>query len=349
MSSFVSRWWLVLRTLLAAAVLLIGSDALAITAEMRAAAPSDPSDWEPPMLPVGWTRMERPAFEIAGPEKDIDLLERLSEHGERSLPQLAHALGVPIGTTIHVYVADEEHTFRALQPGPVPGWADGTAWPGAGVIFLHHPDLRPGHARPLEQVLDHELVHILLGRALAPAPVPHWLQEGAAQVLSGEAGPDLPDRIRRGIDRAPTLAELSRSFPSDAAQADVAYAMSADVVIWMQAEHGRSALKRLVAEAARGQDMVGALRDITGLGPDELEKAWRSRWTSWLPSWLFSSQLMDTLWVAASVAALLFGAARWTGRKRKLSTWRDEHQALDRLSHAVVVHRHQARRLSRAG
>lgn len=337
-------WWL--KRLWLGVILLLGglaaSPALAVTAEMRPAQAFDPDDWEPPALPAGWTRVEQVAFEIAG--ADSDLLQRLSEHGARSLPKLAHALGVPIGTTIHVYVADDEATFRSLQPGPVPQWADGTAWPTAGVIFLHHPDLRPGHARPLEQVLDHELVHVLLGRALAPAPVPHWLQEGAAQVLAGEVGSDLSDRIRRGIDHAPSLAQLSRSFPADAVQADLAYAMSADVVLWMQAEHGRSALKRLVVEAARGRDMVAALQTITGQSPDELERTWRSRWTGWLPAWLFSSRAAENGWLALSLSALVFGGIRWRQRRVRMTSWRNEYRALDQISHAVVVRRHLARR-----
>jgi hypothetical protein len=85
-------------------------------------------------------------------------------------------------------VVASDADFRALQPGQPPTWADATAYPAAGPICLRAPALRSGTDTRLEQVLDHELVHVLLGRAFAPAQPPTWLQEGIARVFAGEVG-----------------------------------------------------------------------------------------------------------------------------------------------------------------
>jgi hypothetical protein len=81
--------------------------------------------------------------------------------------------------------------------GPSPEWADATAWPELGAIFLRSPDIRVGGDEPLEQVLDHELVHVLLGRAFGDEQPPIWLQEGVAQVLAKQLGPRRVARSRK--------------------------------------------------------------------------------------------------------------------------------------------------------
>src|SRR5690606_24960154 len=112
-------------------------------------------------------------------------------------PELADELGVPIGDTIHVYVTPSTQAFRELQPGSPPTWADATAYPGRGVVYLRAPEARGGAADPIEQVLEHELTHILVGRAFLPNHPPSWLQEGVAQVVSGEHEPGLSRELLR--------------------------------------------------------------------------------------------------------------------------------------------------------
>ena len=60
--------------------------------------------------------------------------------------QLAKRLGVPMGRPVDVYLAPDEATFRSLQPGTIPDWADGTAWPTRGLVYLRSPRIRAGTA-----------------------------------------------------------------------------------------------------------------------------------------------------------------------------------------------------------
>ena len=108
---------------------------------------------------------------------------------------------LPVGRTVHVYVARTQEQFRTLQPGNAPTWADATAYPGMGTVFLRDPKIRIATDEPVEQVLDHELVHILLGRAFAPAIPPSWLQEGVRPASRGpDRCPDLAHAVERCIE-----------------------------------------------------------------------------------------------------------------------------------------------------
>lgn len=189
--------------------------------------------------PAGGWRTEIGLYaDVHGEWSDQSTLTRLANHAASALPRMAARLGVRPAGPIDVYVLSTEADFHRLQPGRTPDWADGTAWPAHGLIFLKSPSIRPGTAAPLEQVLEHELVHVLLGQAFGARPVPRWLQEGMAQFYSGEATWERAIALARndfGIEPMP-LASITGGFPPDPVRAELAYAQSADFVTWL---HGR--------------------------------------------------------------------------------------------------------------
>ncbi|MEZ4242108.1 MAG: peptidase MA family metallohydrolase, partial [Myxococcota bacterium] len=207
----------------------------------------------------------------------------VARHGSRELPALAERLKVPVGTTVHVYVADDDAVFRAIQPGVPPTWADATAWPTLGAVFLRAPQARAGADAPIEQVLEHELVHVLLGRAFASGAAerpPHWLQEGVAQLLAGEIGPEEAATLQRSslLGGPIPLRSLEHGFPADPRKAQLAYAESADFVAWLVDEHGEEALPALVRASAGGASMRQAVRQATGQYLEDVEATWQARW-----------------------------------------------------------------------
>ncbi len=330
--------WFTLLALFMGLTLSVGSSA------QEFAVPTDPvapEAWQVRSLPTGWTRLAGPAFEIYGHLDDLAVLERMSDHGTQALPALARDLGVPIGGVIRVYVADTPEAFRDLQPGDPPKWADGTAWPSLGVIFLRAPMLRGGTSKPLEQVLDHELVHILLGRAFAPAPTPAWLQEGVAQVYSGEVGPDLPQRLARGMmGRVPyNLEQLTQRFPTGRHGADLAYAQSADFIQWFRGEYGDVGVRDLIRQTAAGRPFPSVIKDLTGERLDDLDDEWRERLVASTPIWTSPDVLVNSLWGFGGVLLIVGGFARRRAFRRRMIEWREEDQGLERLARAMLRRR----------
>lgn len=256
---------------------------------------------------------------------DRQTAKQLSEHAAQVIPELVERLGVGTGRSMNIVLAHDQGDFEDLQPGRTHDWADGTAWPQRSLIYLKAPRARSGNSKDLEQVLEHEVVHVLLGQAFGRRPVPTWLQEGMAQYYAGEVTPDLPKRISRGMigGGLMSLEQLSYGFPRNPQRADLAYAQSADLINWLASEHGEESLGVLVQQMSRGESMNASLYTATGVTSAELEEAWQSR-------------LKDSgLWLAAFFAEgsffvlviplALFGA--WGLRKRQketLARWEEE-------------------------
>ncbi|MBN2799663.1 MAG: hypothetical protein JXX28_10995 [Deltaproteobacteria bacterium] len=269
-----------------------------------------------PALPADWAQVTGPYVIVHAPPAQRATALALARHGARSYPALGLTLGLPLGQEVHVVAAAGDQRFQALQGGAPPLWAVGTAWPSRGWIFLKEP-----RGLQREQVLDHELIHVLLGRAFAPARPPTWLDEGMAQVFSGEWGPDRSRDLGRALrGRSPwTLKEMEHSFPRDAAGARLAYAESADFISWLRVEYGDHALRQLVRGLAAGQSPEAALHAATGDWYEEVEETWIHRLRA--PTWAWGLGSEDTVWFVVGLlglVALLHAKRRQLQRRRAI-------------------------------
>ncbi len=321
---------MLLRALALAAVFAFGGSASAQTEATPSWRPAPESAARPSVTAPaeGWSTTTGLYADVHGEWADRATVTRLANHAATSAPALAKRLGVRPGATMDVYVMPTEAAFHELQPGRTPDWADGTAWPRWSLIFLKSPSIRSGTATNLEVVLDHELVHILLGRAFGPRPVPRWLQEGLAQFYSGEASWERSIALAKndfGLAPLP-LGTITTGFPPDALQAQLAYAQSADFIAWIAGRNGEGALRSLIAEMASGAKVGDAVRAATGLSLEEANDAWlgsvptASAWYRWATN----SQLH---W---AIGAGFLGLAAWRrtqAGKVKMARWEAEEAA----------------------
>ena len=256
----------------------------------KGAAPRAAAPHEAPFkvsLPADWVASAGVYAVVHGERADAVTVRRLAAHAAVAIPALSGRLGVPAGAQMDIFVAPDDESFGALQPGHTPDWADGTAWPADGDIFLHAPSARSGTAPRLEQVLDHEIVHILVGRAFQGRPVPRWLQEGLAQYYSGELGPETAETLTRaaGTGQLLPLRLISAGFPDDALGAQLAYAQTADFTAFLAqraggGQEGDVALRKLLAAAQMGATLQDAVYACTGDELPLLEMQWQGRWLS---------------------------------------------------------------------
>jgi hypothetical protein len=303
--------------------------------------PEEESGWDVPLPPEGWETVYGSFLRVHGDPQDYAQMLRLARHGSDALPRLATELGVPIGDTIHVYIAGSDTEFRALQPGTAPSWADATAYPSLGVIYLRSSRARHGQSKPLEQVMDHELVHILLGRAFYPKRPPQWLQEGVAQVMAGEFTPRTTEDLAAGMlgGGLLSLEELSRGFPSDARRAKLAYAQSADFVAWIQMAYGPEVLGMLIHEMAAGASIRAAIRRSTGAFLEDIDREWRGRLNSGIPLSLMPLTSVDAWWAFGGVALLVGGVLRRRQFRRRLAEMEAEERLLDEMLEQMAAER----------
>jgi hypothetical protein len=264
--------------------------------------------WSVPMqTSKEWVRHSNIYADVHAEPEDDGVALYLARYSATAIPRIAKNMGIPVGGPMQIYIANTQETFQAMQPNVPPDWADGTAWPSRGWIFLRSPRIRSGTANKLTQVLEHEIVHILLGRSFAHRPVPRWLQEGVAQFIAGEYNQQSIEQLGSFAEPL-SLQELAAGFPSDPFQARMAYAQSADVVAFLYRTNGPQALQTLIYEMSHGTDFDLALYKATGLFPKEFDIAWRGRTYS-IPLWIqnFSA---DTTLLACTGLLLLLGALK---------------------------------------
>ncbi len=267
---------------------------------------------------------------VGGDPGDRAAVKRLALHAEQAVPRIAEQLGLPTGRHVRIFLTHSAAQFQQLQPGRPEAWADATAWPLRAEIYLRAPRVRAGTARPLEQVLDHEITHVLVGQRFHGAQVPRWLHEGLAQVVAKEYSAETTSAISRGMlgDNLLSLDDLVAGFPHDPLRAHLAYAQSADLVAFIRNTYGEESLRVLVRELAGGRPVRAAFREATGEGLDEVDQAWRSRLESsklWFPS-----LVGDGAWWGLGGVLLLLGYLRVRRRNRERRAALEREDALQR-------------------
>jgi len=181
--------------------------------------------------------------------------------------------------------------------------------------------------------LDHELVHVLLGRSFAPNHPPQWLQEGLAQLFAGEYTPDTTRRLARGlIGRQPIdLEALQHGFPSDPIEADLAYAQSADFMAWMRGRYGDDSIHRLIGQLAGGAEIGAAIRRATGSWLEDVEGEWRSDLNSGVPLSFSAFQDFEIFWAFGGLLLVFGGISARLRLNRRMREMEEEENRMDEM------------------
>jgi hypothetical protein len=173
------------------------------------------------------------------------------------------------------------------------------------VIFPARSPGYPDHT--LEDVLRHEVAHVLISRAAAGRPIPRWFNEGVAMAV---------ERDRQFQDETQLLYQLvtggrtdmdaiDRLFSGTQSDQVRAYALAGAFVHEMVARSGSTVIQDILRRVTRGSRFESAFADATGqtLAQAQIE-FWRSQriWTSWIPIITSSTLLWSTITILALLA-----------------------------------------------
>jgi hypothetical protein len=241
-------------------------------------------------------------------------------------PQLAPAAGRLrgvdparlAGIVSMVGLADPGPPIRVLlapegsPPAGVPPWVSGYALSEQGIIVLLPQRVPTYPDSSLEDLLRHEVAHVLVARAAGGRPLPRWFHEGMAMITSLSWGVDDHSRLTLALiaDRPVSLAELDRRFAAGQGEVDRAYAISGAFVRDLFNRHGPRAAPGILAGVARGLSFEDAFRAATGTSLEDAESSFWNRQTFWY-RWVPVLTSSATLWLGVTLLAL------WAIRKRR--------------------------------
>jgi hypothetical protein len=205
------------------------------------------------------------------------------------------------GSPIRVILA-EEGSAEALS---VPRWVAGYARPDQGVLVLF-PARAPSYPdSSVEDLLRHEMAHVLVGRASNGRPLPRWFHEGVAMIAGLSWGLEEQSRLAATLLRGGEvpLAEVDRRFGGSEGEVRSAYTLAGAFVRDLMARHGRDVVATILSGVAAGQPFDEAFARSTGAPLAEAERtfwAQQTFWYRWVP-FLSSSAV---IWILITLLAL---------------------------------------------
>jgi Tfp pilus assembly protein PilF len=192
---------------------------------------------------------------------------------EDAYGQVAHELGLRPTSTISVVVYEEED-FRAVTG--LHDWARGVY---DGRIRVPYGVLQLG-AASMRQVCYHEYTHAAIYEA-SRGRCPVWLNEGLAQLMSGEWDPDDAAFLSGAMTSSELvpLAGLETSFveESDPIVVRVMYGEAYVAARYLVERYGRFAMGQALAALGDGRPMSRVLDEVFSTGYDELDVQMRRR------------------------------------------------------------------------
>ena len=269
------------------------------------------------------TQPRSPQIRVEAPEELSALAARLRKIDPVRFQAIATLVGLDDpGPPITVLLVPERADFARRTPRWIAGFAHGAD--GTVVLF---PERSPSYPYDsLEDVLQHEIAHVLIVRAAAGDNVPRWFHEGLA--LAAERPWGLEDRARAAFAIAMRRVDapaLDRLFEGSESEVSRAYAIAGAWLRDILRRHGPTAPARILREMSTGQRFTDAYARATG------ETVATSSTTFWRESWwsqavpFFTSSIV--LWLGVTFLALFAIRTRRARSAARRARWDAEERA----------------------
>jgi peptidase MA superfamily protein len=201
------------------------------------------------------------------------------------------------------------------------------AAPAENIIVI---DCSRLHIRPhrLDQILKHEMVHLLLHHHIRSVHLPRWLDEGVAQWLSEGVGELLEAPQRSFFEEALLsgnyipLRDLKHSFPMDKKSLMLAYEESRSFVAFISDRYGDDSIFEILEHLQKENEIHTAFTKRLNALPEEIEDRWirqQRRQTTWFI--FLAGHMYEFLFLAGALLTVI-GFIRFLIKKRN---YKDEY------------------------
>ena len=206
------------------------------------------------------------------------------------------------GPPIRVVLAAETSDWARRVPPSIAGFAIS----GDDLIVLFPSRSLTYPQDSLEDVLHHEVAHVLIERAAGGRPVPRWFHEGLAMAAERTWGLEDEARLLQEVTFvAPTsLDHINALFEGDEASRTRAYTLSGAFVRDLMRQHGSAVPGEVLARMAAGSWFDSAFAQVVGRSVADEETAFWDRhrfWSRWGPFFTTST----ALWMGVTLLALV--------------------------------------------
>jgi len=259
-----------------------------------------------------------PDIRIEAPESLAAQQRRLERVDRGRLVAVARLVGLEQpGPTIRVVLVAENSPVARETPATVAAFASGdlvVVFPGRTPSYPHET---------FEEVLQHEVAHVLIGRAAGHRRVPRWFHEGVAR--QAERTWSIGERTRfvyaLAAGGAVSPSRLDALFRGDDSDVARAYTVSSALLEHLTNAYGPGLPARVLRAMRAGREFEPAFVEATGVTADEaVARFWQGQrlWLTWFP-WLTSAQAVYTLITLLAIAAIWRVRARRAARDREAS------------------------------
>jgi hypothetical protein len=244
-----------------------------------------------------------PALRIEAPPALASARSRLEAIDRRRLEDIIQVVGITNDNTpIRVVLAPDNSDLARGVPPWIAGYAVGEA--DLVVIFPSRSPRYPDDT--LEDVLRHEIAHVLIWRTAGGGPVPRWFNEGLAMMAERQRrfGDQTQLLYQLVSGRRENLEQIDRLFLGGESEVNRAYVLAGTLVHDLLQRGDPTTCRDILAQMRGGLSFEAALNNITGLTPEELTaEFWQHQriWTNWVP--LITST--TTVWIAVTALAIV--------------------------------------------
>jgi hypothetical protein len=208
------------------------------------------------------------------------------------------------GPDICVILAPDSSPLARAVPAWVTGYTDGVS--NVVVLLAERTPSYPDGG--LEEVLAHEVAHVLIRRASGGRRVPRWFDEGLAMLAARSWRLRDETELALGVLSGPRvpLWKLDDLFQGDRREVEHGYALSGTLVHELLDRYGPAVPRLVLARVARGDTFDEAVRGATGATLLDIGEAFYARQAS-LKRWIPILTSTAALWFGISVLAIIAG------------------------------------------
>lgn len=233
-------------------------------------------------------------------------------------------LGIKLPDTLNLAIVQTQAQFDSLAGGTIPDWGAGAAIPTRNLIILRETmmDRYPG---TMADLIEHELAHIAMYQRVHGARLPRFIDEGFASWFAGEwtfsqVTTVAAAQITKSLLPLRDIDEVNQFHQ---AEANLAYAQSYLVVLYILQRFGELGLVDLLDAFAEGKNISEAFHSGLGISFWRFEADYR-KFLSDNYTLLAILSDMSGLWIFLAVVVIIGWLLLRRRRKTAFDRWKEE-------------------------